>query len=1270
MHEQPWPDGYESVKCIHRGVWAEVFTATRASDGRAVVLKVFGASDDCSAHARTEWDAMRACPHPGIPEAIDLDSSGERPCLVMARVYGMSLRSLVASRGPMEVEQVLEFAIGWARSLESVHRARLVHRDVTPNNLMVELETRSTYLIDFGIADSVGATTNAPVGDAPSSGGTGTLLFIAPEQTGRMNRRCGFQSDLYGLGGTLYFALTGRPPFEFKDPLELIHAHIAREPVSPGVLRSEIPEPVSRLILKLLAKEPSDRYSSAASLGCDLIAMHEQWLRSGEIDPDFELEATEVPDRPRYPSKLYGREGETVALWRELESAIAKGPRLVFVEGGIGSGKSALIDTLRARLGEVGAYLLQGHFDASRERAYAGFVGCLEGFAEQVLVESDARLAEWRASLLAGVGALGAALRDLAPDLAAVLGEVPELPAVGPRETRARVLLAFQRFLAAASTREHPLVLFLDAFEHSDAESRAFLCELLGGELGGSLLVVIACQNHDAVTRDIGTAVRTRLEELGVPLARLELSALGGESLLELLGDTFGKSRTEVAALAELVERKTGGHPLWVRQFIDYLHARDWIRFEIGTGWCWDLDGIAGATIPEGAIGLLVAKLDGLERELRATLGWASCATQAFGAELLSHLGGIPPDRIGERLLELETLGVLVPSPEGFRFADERIREAAQEGVTREERMSLHAGVARWLLERLPKEDRGAASASRMEIAHQLVLAESALPSDLRTIRIERCLEAGRQVLQSGAALGAQRYLDAARESFEESDWDAMHALGIGLWLASAESAFQGGDPHRALELLGEVEARVHSEIERAQLETQRLIVLSVTRPAEECAAYALEVLRRWGVRWPMHPSWLRTWFTLRRSYQRILRRAKQGVSAPGGQLSPERLAGLMVFGAVGGVLARTDVRLVAIATAFALEQPMPREMAMREAYSVGHYGIWMQLVLGDRARAEALSAAGQAWIKQTGDTLYAPRLETNLRYILHPIHMRRGRALAGLDGVVERLAENGDVEFAYYGQFLKSYYGILGGESIPAGLEQLSAVANTVRKMGARFPDPERCLHAFRWLAEDPVSEPALEADARASERQLAEDAAAAEAWESTLWGLVLCVYGSFEALWRISELSQLALYRRSPYVHIPHHVLYRGIAAAELAESTGKRSHRRALRRATKDLKRWVPFGPDFLHMFVLLQAEEARVAKRFDQAHLLYEQAVRGALAQDFVHHAALAKERRTALLLRSRRAREGREAVGQAIQLYERWGAGSKVKLLKLAHAELL
>jgi len=1264
---QIWPDSYGSVKCLHRGAWGEVFSAVRLADKRPVVLKIFGASEEGNEHAKREFNALSSCSHSGIPEAIDLDLSCERPCLVVEQLVGVPLKAWVEANGVPPIEVALELAITWADILSAVHAARLVHRDVTPNNLLVDAASRETHLIDFGITAELGTTAGGRSGEALSSGWAGTLQYIAPEQTGRMNRGCSFQSDLYGFGGTFYFALTGQPPFLYDDPLELIHAHIARQPLAPSAIRSEIPAPLSRLVLKLLAKEPEERYASAASLRCDLIALRDQLQKTGEMDPEFELEAISIPDRPRYSTKLFGREHESETLWANLRH-VAKGePRVVFLLGDAGSGKSALVDGLRARLGELNAYLAQATFDPYIEWPYAGWVGCLESFAAQILVESDTRLREWRERLVGALGPIAGALAELVPDLEAVFGEVPPIAPLGSKETRARLLLALQRFFAAAATEDHPIVVFLDDFQYCDSGSQSLLEELFSSSTASGLMVILACDASKAADTSMLDSVAQRLAALEVPVERIELGSLSSQALLELLEDALGKPRNLVAPLAAHVERKTGCNPLWVRQLIDHLHGQGLIRFEPGQGWQWDLDVIAGASVPDGAIGLLMAKLESLAPEQRDALSWASCAGQTFDVELIARLGERETAHVKGSLLQLEALGLVLPCPDGFRFAHERVREAAKERLSEEERAVLHAEVASWLLETIPEAKR---ADHAFEMADHLVRASTALPRELGATRIALCLTAGRQALRAGAQIEARRYLDAARRQFSPEDWDARREQGLATWLASAEACFQAGDCQAALELLDEIEPRVVTEIEHARLEMQRILVMALVKAPEVVSQYSLGVLKRLGIRWPLHPSNLRLWITLRRSYAAVLARARLGVKAPGIALDTRRAAIMMVINAAGGPMSRTNARLSALASWFVVTPGLPAHMNAREAFSTLNYALWLQAVFHDTKRAAPLAAAAHGWVKEAGDPVQLARVEMVLRGCMHPMVMARRRAIAGLDLTAERMVENGDVEFAYYTRFLKAIYGTLAGDPVKVSSAQIKALVDHVRRGDHRYPEPARTLHVFRWLSESELDLSSMEEDVAASERWRDEHPGTVEVWEATLWTLIGAIYDRPDLAWRQSERLGKALERCVPYAHVAHHLLYRGIAAASLASSTGGRVYRKALKQAAKRLETWAQMGPDYGHMLQFLRAEQLRLAGKRDQAHRLYEQAARGAMTQEFIHHAALAKERRAVLLLEHRRATEARDVMLQALQLYERWGALLKVTALRAKHASLI
>src|SRR3989441_7212898 len=253
------------------------------------------------------------------------------------------LHSLNSAIGvPMEIGRFLPLALAITAALKEVHQSGLIHKDIKPDNILVS-ETGDVQLTGFDIASRLPRERQLP---APPEFIAGTLAYMAPEQTGRMNRSIDARSDLYALGVTLYEALTGSLPFSASDPMEWVHCHIARQPVSPAERSSNVPVPLAAIIMKLLAKTAEDRYQTAVGVESDLRRCLAEWETQRRID-EFPLGEHDTPDRLLIPEKLYGRESEIEALVAAFDRVVAGArPELVLVSGYSGIGKSSVVNEL------------------------------------------------------------------------------------------------------------------------------------------------------------------------------------------------------------------------------------------------------------------------------------------------------------------------------------------------------------------------------------------------------------------------------------------------------------------------------------------------------------------------------------------------------------------------------------------------------------------------------------------------------------------------------------------------------------------------------------------------------------------------------------------------------------------------------------------------------------------------------------------------------------------------------------------------------------
>ncbi len=1257
------PDGYTVSKLLRCTERSEVYEAVRESDGLAVVLKRYLAdqADDPRARAAREFAVLKRLELRGVPRALALDRSTRLPTLVMQRLSGQSLSSLL-EEGPLRLERWLDTAIQIADVLAQVHAARVIHKDLTPDNVLLDCESGSVGICDFGLASTLGDAERREV----TLHGTleGTLLYIAPEQTGRMNRGCDFRSDLYSLGATLYHACAGQPPFAADDTLELIHAHIARNPTPPSERHSGVPEALSRLILKLLRKEPAERYQSARALHADLVRCREQHRASGTIAPDLELGAADAPTGPRLPTRLYGRDAECRRLL-DLHTTVASGcTRAFWIRGEPGVGKSALVDALRPQLALSGAYLATGRFDPERDRPYDGVVIALESLAQQLLVESDARLKTWRAQLREGLGNIAGALVELVPDLAFIVGDVPAVPVLPPRETQLRLSVALQRLIETCATRAHPLVLFIDDIQWADVGSRSLLEDVLCGNASNALLLIGAYRSTEVSADHPLSKMLERLGQRGAVQESLELGPIASPAVAELLADSLERPSVAVRPLAELIERKTGNNPQLVRQFIEHIGARGFLRHAPGEGWSWDRDEVLAADIPDGAAALLSAKLDRLEPGSRALIQFASCAGDEFDIELLCELSQRERATLEEQLAALCDTGLIAPCARGFRFVHHRIREAAQAQLPEDVRGQLHYDMARLLLARTSEEER----AERVFlIVEHLNRGRRYLPRELRVTAIRLNALAGRRTLGSGAAATAEGYFAVARELFSEEDWTQEHALGFELHLSSAEGALIRRDFTGAMALLDELDRRSPSPLEATEIAVKRIQVQALTLPPAECLRYALELLSRFGVRWPQRPSRLRATLVLRATQWKMWRGGRS--LQPAASLDPRRLAPIMIIGVAGGVIARIDFNFSVLASCWVLCSNLRHGYLAHPGYTLSTFAGSLAHLLGDSRASQRAVQLAIEWSERVPDPVYRPRTELQIHGLLRPWWTRRRQALAPLEQIAESMREVGDLEYSYYTRFLRAVFGALGGQTVAATEESLQHIADDVLRRGHRYPQPERCLHAYRLLR---LGSATLETDLAESDAWIAANPGSAEPYVRTLWVMVLCVHGRHDLAFEQSEKLGKNLFKIAPYVHVADHAFFRGIAAAELggnARGARRRHYARQLRVCLRSLRRWAKAGPDFVHMAAFLEAEELALRGRHGAARRLYAQVARAARESEFVHHAALAHERHARSLLCERRETEATAALREASALYDAWGADAKASALSDAWRQL-
>jgi len=1235
----------------------------RRSDGLGVVLRSYVEDRQRATGelARSEFDALRAVAGPGVPNALELVADLQPPWVVLEKSPGQSLSNIV-SESPLTEKETLEVAIQLCRILARVHERGYLYCRLNPDDVYVEEGTLRTHLVHFGSARTLGAVEQKHSSTLEHI--RPLLPFYSPEQTGRMARGMDARSDLYSLGALLYFALTGCPPFESDDPLALIHAHMARTPVPPLERRPELPPTLSRIVLKLLQKEPSDRYQAAHALERDLCECQHQLASTGCIADDLPLGTADIPIRPMFSMRLFGRSRECRALHEAYARIREQQVELLVIMGPPGVGKSALLHDLRPVISETGGYLAQGKFDLyRRDVPYSGLLAALESLVQQILRESDARVALWRDSLRRALGRLAGVVTELIPDLALLLPDAAPVPRLAPRETQARLVYALERLVLGCGRPEHPLVLFIDDLQWADPGSRTVLESLLAESRGAALLVVTTCRDeHEPTWRPVARLVR-QLRERQVRVTELSLEPLGIEATEEMLSDALLRPIDQVRSLAERVAAKTGSNPLWIQQFISHLHDLGLISYAPSEGWRWEDADIEAAAVPEGAVGLLVAKLERLPARPRSLLQFASCVSDEFEVELLSELTGDPRDALEPPLFALAKEGLLAPSANGFRFVHDRVREAAQALLTEEERSRLHHRTARLVLERSPD----AVHTDRVfEIADHFNRSLRHLGEAERAQALGVNVSAGTRALGAGAAETAHHYFVAGRELFRESDWASAAKLCFDLWLQSAEAAYLNGDFELSLSLLDVLDQREHSSIQAAHVSAKRIACMIAVRSGD-VLRYTIEQLRRFGWRAPKRPSYLRARITLEYTHWRL--GGSRDASAFGGEppADPGWAAPILVTGAGASAMVRQgNAMLLCITTCSSLLR-FERHGALPGISMSMAVFTAMLASLRFRMRREAI----ERYVALTLDCMarVPSPIDVRARFSLHcftlPYLRPRHSLLDPLRQIAEDAAEVGDKEYALYAAAHRAMALSHCGPSLREvvleferlyELTELPIARSTFAALAEVYELLEQPTASGRDWSSDP---PAI--------RALLEVVLDGDQLPAFHWFMVLCYFGQFERASLLLPRFTLDAFSAQPSSGIDF-MLFQAVCLG----ANAARANWSVRMRALNDIRigMWFVRGrilpnSDFEHVTTAVQAECARLKKGVSKALSLYQRAAREALDRGYPMRAALLHERRADLLLERRHQVEGWAALQQAHDLYMQWGAHAKVRQLERA-----
>ncbi len=663
---------YTAAEIVIEDATAVVTRAVR--DGRNVLLrrasKEYPTSHEL-AKIRYGASISQSLDLPGVARVHGLEKLGNRVVVVMEDFGGVALRTLLNQRR-IEVLEALGIARELAKILGSLHREHVVHRNVEPSNIYVDTASGTVKLANFDIASRLSRDNPVLTG---ASRLEGTLAYISPEQTGRMNRAVDYRTDMYSLGVTLYEMLAGRLPFDAVDPMALVHSHIAIAPEPPHRIRPTVDAAVSSVVMKLLAKNAEDRYQTAYGLIADLEECMSQLKTAGTIG-DFIPGAHDAASDFQIPEKLYGREREKERLISIFERASSGSAELVLLSGHSGIGKSALVNEIQRPITERRGYFTSGKFDKLHNAPHGAMIQAFQSLIRELLSESEKKIASLRKRLNEALGASGQVVIDVIPEVALIVGKQQPVPVVGPTESQNRFNLVFQRFINVFARREHPLAIFLDDLQWADGASLSLIRLLLSDPGTRHLLIIGTYRDNEVHGAHPLALMLSELRKEQALIEELSLRPLDYGDVRRMILDTLSCPDDEATqALARVVHDRTEGNPFFVNQFLTSLYTHQLLTFSTDAGrWQWNLQRIQESSITDDVAGLMAERIRKLPEASQRVVRLAACIGASFDLKTLSVISESTSLQVATDLWDAVQTGLVLPVGDEYKYLRPRRR--------------------------------------------------------------------------------------------------------------------------------------------------------------------------------------------------------------------------------------------------------------------------------------------------------------------------------------------------------------------------------------------------------------------------------------------------------------------------------------------------------------------------------------------------------------------------------------------------------------------
>ncbi|MCY6354885.1 AAA family ATPase [Clostridium sp. ZS2-4] len=1222
----------------------------------------------------------------GVLKAYSLENWEGRPVLIREEFIGNSLKSLIKDKG-IQLEEFFEISIQIVDILNEIHKNKVIHLDINPNNILINNQGE-IKIIDFGNSMlRIGEEQNEKYAQQVE----GTLEYISPEQTGRIGKAVDYRADYYSMGVCFYQLLTGKLPFNSSDRLELIYAHIAKEAVPPAEVNDKIPQVISNIVMKLIAKMPEHRYQTLIGLKRDLERCKQSFKANCKIE-EFEIGQEDIIDKFQIPAKLYGREEEIEELLASFEKVSNGGKQLVLVKGYAGVGKTALVNEIQNQLAERQAYFISGKFEQFQsETPYSAVVQAFEKFINKLLIESSEQLTIWRKRILQAVGNNGKVLTDVLPSLKLIIGEQEPVLKLGASETQNRFNIVFENFIKVIAQKENLLVMFIDDLQWADSASLNFIKMLMTNESIQNLLIIGAYRDNEVDLLHPVMIMENELLKNKTNINIIELKTLKKKAVQSLLEGTLVSLKKDLYNLKELsdfIYNKTQGNCFFMKEFLKVLYDKKYIWFDYELmQWCWDTEEIKKLDITENVVEFLIKKIKTLNTSTIEELKNAACIGNQFDLKTLTLINNKSLDAVLEelQLAADEGLIAIVKNKSTdlskknikYRFLHDRIQQAVYSLIPNDMKQGIHLHIGRLLLKEYMNSPK---TEQLFEIVRQLNVGRTIIIDKTECIKLaELNLKVGMEAKSSSAYKSAFNYFKTGIEMLSCDAWQEYYELTLQLYSELTEMSYLISDYEQMDKFAETVLQNAKTLTDKVKIYDIKIQAYQAQLKLQEALKTGISVLKLMGINMPLEPKQT----DIEKSFDNV-KEAMEGMEAEDlldlpSMSNPLKLAAMEIMLSTIPTTYKAAPMLTPILTCKMVELSIKYGNSPLSAGAYAFYGMILCEVRNDIEMGYRIGIMSINLVESQNLKQYKAKvLEINNYCIKHwKEHLK-----STLDSLTEGFRagmENGDFEYGAYCLPAHAKNSFYIGRSLKVVEEETAANTKVLEKIKQGLSLNYERIFGQLVLNMQGKSKNTVELTGEMCDENKTLTISSEIGDMIGMFFIFLSKtilyyhFGEYSLAVKTAKKAEENLGGVAGMVDIAVFYWYDSLSRLAIYPNVSNEQKEEILIRVSENqtkMKNWSECAPmNFLHKFYLVEAERLRVIGKTDEAIEYYDKSISLAKEYEYINDEALANELATKFWLGKNKYRYAKLHFKEAYFGYKRWGAEAKVKDLQNKYLEI-